>query len=191
MAHKEDLRITKTKAALTKAFFSMLNDMAFENITVNELCDRADVRRATFYKHFKDKGDFTAYLIKDVRFRFETEQWNNQENTALTAEYYLEYAKTIIHYIVEHESAIKKILESPLRHTFVNVFVEENLKDTKKRLELSASEGMRLVSSPGVVAGMLVSGTARCIVSWFEDESRCSPDILLQDISSFIAKVLS
>ena len=100
MAHKEDLRITKTKAALTKAFFSMLNDMAFEDITVNELCDRADVRRATFYKHFKDKGDFTAYLIKDVRFRFETEQWNNHENTTLTAEYDLEYAKNIIHYIV-------------------------------------------------------------------------------------------
>ena len=49
---KEDLRVKKTKRVLTEAFFKLLNEKPFEEITVNELCDRADVRRATFYKHY-------------------------------------------------------------------------------------------------------------------------------------------
>ena len=191
MAKKEDLRIIKTKAALTNSFFALLEEMTVEDITVNGLCEKAGVRRATFYKHFTDKNDFILYLIKDVRERFEHDTWNKNGLVPVTKEYYLKYAEAVIQYLLTRENAVKKIIDSSVRSTFIEVFVQQNYKDTKKKLEISAKGGMNLISSPDVVASMLVGGTARAIVNWFENTERCPVNALLRDIFKIIDRVLS
>lgn len=192
MAVKEDLRITKTKAALTSSFFKMLEEMPLEDITVNELCDRAGVRRATFYKHFNDKSDFLIYLIKDVRTKFEDDVWSKQASSYPTKDYYVNYAKALTMYLLEKEIPIKKIVRSSVRSTFIEVFAHQNHIDTKKRLEASLAAGMQLVSSPEVVSSMLVGGITQCIISWFDTEEKCcSVEDLINEISKIIEKVLS
>lgn len=59
-----DLRIVKTEKALKEAFAQLLLEKDFQNITVNELCDKAMIRRTTFYKHYQDKYDYFDRLIK-------------------------------------------------------------------------------------------------------------------------------
>ena len=192
MAVKEDLRITKTKAALTGSFFKMLEDKPLEDITVNELCDIAGVRRATFYKHFNDKNDFLMYLIKDVRERFENDVWSKQSSTYPTKDYYVNYAKALTMYLLEKQIPIKKIIKSSVRSTFIEVFAHQNQINTKNRLEASVAAGMELVSSPTVVASMLVGGITQCIINWFDTENKCcSVEDLLNEISKIIEKVLS
>ena len=63
MEQKMDLRIRKTYLALHSAFTQLLEERKFEDITVNELCDRAMIRRTTFYKHFADKFDYFSLII--------------------------------------------------------------------------------------------------------------------------------
>jgi AcrR family transcriptional regulator len=190
MANKEDLRIVKTKAALSSAFYEMLKTTKLEDMTVNELCDQAGVRRATFYKHFKDKNDFIAYLIKDLRDRFDRDN-QNDSSKFVTKEYYLKYAEAVITYLCCREAAIRNVIDSPMRSVFVEVFMHQNYEDTKKRLEESVRNGMTLVSSVEVVTGMLVGGITQTIIHWLESDDRCSSDTLLRDISRFIDKVLS
>lgn len=190
-AHKEDLRIIKTKAALGSAFFEILAHTAFEDITVNELCEQANVRRATFYKHFKDKGDFITSLIKDIRVRFDNEIWNSDANPTMTKEYYLRYAESLINYLLDREAAMMKIVSSPIRSTFIDLFMHQNYEDTKRRLEASEASGMHLSSSPDIIASMLVAGTAHAIVRWFVSDKRCSPETLLLNISKIIDTLLS
>ena len=48
-----DLRIKKTYRALFDAFTELLEEHRFEDLTVAMLCDRAMIRRTTFYKHFR------------------------------------------------------------------------------------------------------------------------------------------
>ena len=64
MEKKVDLRILKTHKALCETFSTLLEEKKFEEITVNELCQRAMVRRATFYKHFADKYEYFASLVE-------------------------------------------------------------------------------------------------------------------------------
>lgn len=187
---KEDARIIKTKAALTTTFFEMLTTMEIGDVTINALCERADIRRATFYKHFCDKNDFIVFLIKDIRSRFDTEIWKSDLNTSITKEYYLQYAKAIIKYLLDRETAIKKIINSPVRSTFFDIFLHENYEDTRRRLEASEKSGMKLISTPDVVASMLVGGIAHCIIIWFDSNNKQSADGLLSDISVFLDKVL-
>ena len=51
----EDRRITKTKKALKEALIEMLDKETFEQISITELCRKADVSRITFYAHYSDK----------------------------------------------------------------------------------------------------------------------------------------
>ena len=187
---KEDIRITKTKAALSDAFFKMLAVMTLDDITVNELCERANVRRATFYKHFKDKNDFVVFLIKDIRSRFDNEVWKSDLNTTITKDYYLKYAKAIIDYLLERDAAIKRIIDSNARTSFFDLFLHENYEDTKRRLEASVNSGMTLSMSTEVMASFIVGGIAHAIIKWFDSDDRCPVELLLQDISIFITKML-
>ena len=187
---KEDIRITKTKAALSDAFFKMLAVMTLDDITVNELCERANVRRATFYKHFKDKNDFVVFLIKDIRSRFDNEVWKSDLNTTITKDYYLKYAKAIIDYLLERDAAIRRIIDSNARTSFFDLFLHENYEDTKRRLEASVNSGMTLSMSTEVMASFIVGGIAHAIIKWFDSDNRCPVELLLQDISIFITKIL-
>ena len=67
---KTDLRIRKTYKALCDAFVTILEKKRFDDLTVNELCDEATIRRATFYKHFADKHDFFSFFIRQKQDQF-------------------------------------------------------------------------------------------------------------------------
>ena len=42
-------------------------------MTVNLLCERAMIRRTTFYKHFADKYEYLAFYIRELRDGFESQ----------------------------------------------------------------------------------------------------------------------
>jgi hypothetical protein len=54
---KADRRTQRTKRNVQKALLTLLDEKAYEEITVQEILDRADVGRSTFYKHYQDKED--------------------------------------------------------------------------------------------------------------------------------------
>lgn len=54
---KTDARILHTRHALRTALLELLRDKPVDDITVKEVCEKASVSRATFYKHYKDCYD--------------------------------------------------------------------------------------------------------------------------------------
>ncbi len=51
----------RTLDALSGAMFFFLSEKSFEEITVGELCEKAQYPRATFYNYFDDKYDLLNY----------------------------------------------------------------------------------------------------------------------------------
>ena len=56
-AKKPDRRISRTRRLLKEALLSLVIEKGYDAITVEEVAARADVARATFYLHYKDKED--------------------------------------------------------------------------------------------------------------------------------------
>lgn len=62
----EDRRITRTKRALRQALIELMEERGFDGFTVNDLCERADLNRGTFYNHFHDKDQLLSTLENDI-----------------------------------------------------------------------------------------------------------------------------
>lgn len=63
---KENLRSRVTRRILWEALFSLLEEKYFAEITIQDICTRADVNRSTFYHHFDSKFDLLDYGISTV-----------------------------------------------------------------------------------------------------------------------------
>lgn len=74
MSEKMDLRIIKTYSALTGALENLILEKPLNEITVSEICDKAMVRRATFYKHFGDKNELLVFMFKEMKTEIKKRQ---------------------------------------------------------------------------------------------------------------------
>jgi len=63
---KTDARVRRTRDALGDALIALMQEKAFETITVQEVLDRAHVSRSTFYTHYSDKDDLLMAILADL-----------------------------------------------------------------------------------------------------------------------------
>ena len=55
--NKTDRRIQRTRRALRKALMDLIKEKGYDSLSVEEITQRANLGRATFYLHYKDKED--------------------------------------------------------------------------------------------------------------------------------------
>ena len=182
---KEDLRVRKTKKALSDAFISLLQEKRFEEITINELCEKAEIRRATFYKHYTDKFHFLARFTRSLRDQFDVSFWDSDKPDT-TPEYYVEYVRNAIKYIDKHDDVVSNILKSDLFPTMMTVIIEQNYRDTKEHLERSVAAGMQLKAPVDTAAAMLAGGVATSLYIWLLGGKKKSGDELAEEIGAMI-----
>src|SRR5215213_3349989 len=59
---KADRRSERTRQLLNVALVELMSEQRFDEITVQDIIERADVGRSTFYAHYLDKDDL---LVSD------------------------------------------------------------------------------------------------------------------------------
>jgi AcrR family transcriptional regulator len=63
---KVDRRIMRTRQALRAALMQLIQEKGFDSISVEEITDKANLGRATFYLHYKDKEDLLLEEFRDI-----------------------------------------------------------------------------------------------------------------------------
>lgn len=61
-----DRRVRRTRKALHDALLDLMIEKRYDAITVQDIIDRADVGRSTFYSHFTDKRDLLDSGFQDL-----------------------------------------------------------------------------------------------------------------------------
>ncbi len=61
-----DRRTQRTRQTLSHALMALIQEKRYEAITVQDICDRANVGRSTFYAHYRDKDDLLAGNFQEV-----------------------------------------------------------------------------------------------------------------------------
>ncbi len=67
MARKVDRRVQRTRQLLGEALVSLIREKGFAALSVQEIIDRANVGRATFYAHFDNKEDLLMTGLEGLR----------------------------------------------------------------------------------------------------------------------------
>src|SRR6476659_8544418 len=63
---RPDRRVARSRRALTEALTDLIRDRGYEAVTVQDVIDRADVGRSTFYAHYLDKDDLLMAILADL-----------------------------------------------------------------------------------------------------------------------------
>jgi len=61
---KVDRRVLKTQEAMRKAVIELMAEKSFDDITIQDIADRANINRGTIYLHVQDKFDLLDKLIE-------------------------------------------------------------------------------------------------------------------------------
>lgn len=65
-----DRRVRRTRELVTDALITLIEEKGYERVTVQDIIDRADVGRSTFYAHFRDKEELLLSAFDDLRVAF-------------------------------------------------------------------------------------------------------------------------
>lgn len=63
---KTDRRVIYTKMVLKESLFGLIREKPVGRISVKEICEKADINRATFYSHFNDVYDMLSKIENEL-----------------------------------------------------------------------------------------------------------------------------
>ena len=63
---KDDRRVKYTKMVLKESFIKLLEKKDISQITIKEICEHADINRATFYAHYNDQYDLMRKMEEEL-----------------------------------------------------------------------------------------------------------------------------
>lgn len=190
---KTDIRVKKTYDKLYSTFFTTLSEIPYENITVLDLCERAGVHRATFYKHFLDKQDFVSFccgrlleeldLTSEIRFLGEGE-----ESKAV----YINVCKKVINLVHDNKQFILDIVSSPGTGAFTDTLLRSFTDLFERRLANVVASGGVLTSPVPMLASFYAGGIVALLKWWIiEGEKYTKDDILRFAVKRFNEAELS
>lgn len=64
---RSDRRVARTHRALREALLESIRERGWDDVSVRDVCRRADVGRSTFYTHFADKEDVLISGLDELR----------------------------------------------------------------------------------------------------------------------------
>lgn len=67
---KLDARIVKTLMSIRQAFFALLKEKNYDDITVQDILDKAVINRTTFYKYYNNKQELAQQLVDEIKNDF-------------------------------------------------------------------------------------------------------------------------
>ena len=165
MSDSTDLRIIKTKNKLRAAFAKMMRETSFDHLSINDLCAKAKIRRATFYRHFGDKYDFLETTVTSILTELVARVGSvSQKKDPI--DYYCTYIREVINYCNNNADMIKNILNSSAYRTVLNVVLEGTLASFRHDLAINEASGVKLPVDVETLAQFLNGGIAHVMLMW-------------------------
>ena len=184
-----DLRVQKTYKALFHSFQDLLQEKPFEEITVKELCGRAMIRTATFYKHFTDKYDFCAFMIRELRRKFYEKTETDADSPV--EEYCLSLIRNGLDFIVQHQQLFQAAESDSMLNVILDTTANCMEDDLLSRLRSYQQNGGSLPASVEMTADLMIGALTRVIRRWLKSRQSVTADQLTEELRPFLHRMLN
>ena len=105
-----DRRVQRTRQTLHAALMSLIQEKGFESLSVQQIIDRANVGRATFYAHFDSKEDLLASGIEGLRASLRERQRQAVPPTAGADDRLFPFSRELFVHANEHRNVFRAMV---------------------------------------------------------------------------------
>lgn len=117
---KEDRRIRRTQRLLKESLAELMSEKSFNNITIKDITEKADLNRGTFYLHYTDTYGLLKAMEQDVLEDFQ-EMIDNYLHMGPPKDL-MPVLSPVIHYIVENRDICSTLFENNASGDFFTKF---------------------------------------------------------------------
>ena len=158
---KIDRRIVKSQVAIKNAVIELMSEKSFDDITIQDIADRADVNRGTIYLHYTDKYDLLDKMIEEHMDNLRELCQSASEMTFEEGNYvWYEYFER--NYLFFSTMLASKGAPS-FRSRFLDLVVEET------KAEVDTTEGKNQGLSEDVILQFFGSAVVGAVEWWFKN----------------------
>lgn len=181
-----DRRQQKTRKAVFGAFEELISKKKYEDITVQDIIDRADIGRTTFYAHFETKDSVLDALCTDL-FTHIFEEDLSEENTHDFSQ--SEHSENnmlthILYHLKEDKSRYRRLFTGESGEIFwdrFKIFFEKALDQ-----QIQAGKWKSQDTLPeDLYLKLYISSFVEIVKWWFEHSCKESPEQVVQYFENF------
>ncbi|MEH7627329.1 TetR/AcrR family transcriptional regulator [Bacillus inaquosorum] len=154
-----DRRVKKSQEAIKNAFIELMSEKNFDQITIQDIADRADVGRRTVYDHYLDKFDLLDKLIE--------EHINELRNICESASEmsFTECTLMWFEYFEQHSSFFSTMLASKGDSVFRSQFLKFVIEELEVEVDMT-KEGNKGLSKD-LILKFFGAAIVEIVESWF------------------------
>ena len=175
-----DIRVRRTYDQLTDALIKLLAQKSFDDLTVLEICNQANVHRATFYKHFVDKHDFLNCCFKMKLAELELEKTDKDFSIEQMNENCMKMIKKVISFIEDNKDFVFCVsfehYSSSFSNSLSDAIADFIIEQIRSKASFSEKLGYNLQLMAYYYSGAIVS-----LVRWWStSENVCSKRMFIE-----------
>jgi AcrR family transcriptional regulator len=180
---KVDRRVVKTQLAIKKSFIELMSEKNFDDITIQDIADRANVNRSTVYLHYLDKYDLLDKMIEEhINELKQTSEWACQEEWVDAIQIFFEYFET--HYLFFSTMLASKEATPSFRSMFLE-YVMEGYKE-----ELHKTKGKNEGLSEDILVKFAANAYVGVLESWLKDGMPSPPKSIAKELGKLLERIL-
>ncbi len=161
-------RIQKSKRLLHEALISLIQEKKYESITIQQILDRANVGRSTFYSYFRDKDELLIMGFKHLREILRHIQMKTPTIAGHPYEKVIGFSPIMFEHLYQHRIEWKALSNSQagiivrqnIQH-MINEFVEQEFKTVFQKRKKNDSE------LPSELFVHYLASTFMSVASWW------------------------
>lgn len=160
MEQKESRRVRMTKLLLKTALIELMQEKPFPQITIKELCERADLNRTTFYLHYSDQSG----VLRDIEQEAQEKAIKYMRNVSPDAKA-IDLIEAFMNYVKDNAVLFRTLMLSDGAQTFKQEFIRYTLSQIRPNLPYYGDE-----LHEKYVFSFLMNGSIHIITDWIESE---------------------
>lgn len=164
--NNQDLRVQRTKKALITTFSDLLETKSFENITIQDLCEKANVRRSTFYRHFNDKYDLLNHIVGTLIEYFRTLHLPEIDPKD-PRQFFNKFMKDILFFISDNKTMVKSVISINIYSEVYQILYNQIYAVVKQQIEFDKQIGQFYIDE-FIYGEFLTGGILSVILNWIQ-----------------------
>ncbi len=107
VARKKDRRTQRTRQLIQGALFSLIQEKGFETLSVQDIVDRANVGRMTFYRHFDNMEDLLVSGFEGLRASLKERQREALSHSSSVDDRVFALSRELFIHVKEHREVFR------------------------------------------------------------------------------------